>query len=68
MTKEVYITTNGCGTLVAEVDGEKIYETEGNLPTYFGYGDTVEVDEFSDPWELIGQLNELAEMAEELDL
>ena len=59
--KEVYFTTRN-GTLVAEVEGEKYWETV-DVAAKFGFGETVEVDDFSDAWELVDMLETLLETA-----
>lgn len=61
--KEVYFTTSN-GTLVAEVEGEKYWETV-DVAAKFGFGVTVEVEDFSDAWELVDMLEALLETAED---
>ncbi len=57
--KKAYITTKN-GELVAEVDGTIYWETT-EVAAMIGFGVTVEVEEFSDGWELADMLEEAAD-------
>ena len=57
MTRTAFITSVN-GTMIAEVDGIKYWETV-DVASRFGWGESVELsDEFSDGWELVDLLEE----------
>ena len=57
MKHEVFISTNGCGGLVAEYGDIKLDLEDCGLAKSFCYGDSVEIAyEPSDCWELMSLL------------
>ncbi len=61
MTKTAYITSQG-GTLVAEIDGVKYWETVDVCAARYGFGDVVDIEWWDgmDGWEVTDQLYEQA--------
>ena len=57
MEKEVFISTNGSGSLVAECGDIVLYLAEFGLERFFGFGERVELeDEPQDVYELADML------------